>query len=79
MIDDMIYDIIYLGIGNKAEIFTKPSTAAQADFSRDTLAKALYSRLFDWLVHKINESIRKDGHQGIQIGVLVSTGTCPMT
>ena len=61
---------IQTGIGAKAEKFTKPQTASGADFSRDTLAKAIYTRLFDYLVGKINASIRKDNFQGIQIGVL---------
>ena len=42
----------------------------QAAFSRDTLAKALYSRMFDYLVLRINESIKKPNFQGIMIGVL---------
>jgi myosin-1 len=61
---------IQTGVGAKAERFTKPQTSAQSDFSRDTLAKAIYTKLFDWLVMKINLSIQKDGFQGIQIGVL---------
>ncbi|KAK7345799.1 hypothetical protein VNO77_16410 [Canavalia gladiata] len=38
--------------------------------SRDGLAKALYSRLFDWLVHKINISIGQDPSSKCLIGVL---------
>ncbi len=36
----------------------------------DTLAKALYSKMFDYLVARINASIRKEDHQGVQLGVL---------
>ncbi|CAA0823240.1 Myosin-11 [Striga hermonthica] len=38
--------------------------------SRDGLAKTIYSRLFDWLVDKINSSIGQDPHSKCLIGVL---------
>ena len=48
----------------------KPLDAAAAANSRDSLAKTLYSRLFDWLVAKINESIGQDAESQTFIGVL---------
>ncbi|XP_019056780.1 PREDICTED: myosin-16 isoform X2 [Tarenaya hassleriana] len=41
-----------------------------AAISRDGLAKTIYSRLFDWLVDKINVSIGQDPHSRRLIGVL---------
>ncbi|KAK4492484.1 hypothetical protein RD792_003293 [Penstemon davidsonii] len=38
--------------------------------SRDGLAKTMYSRLFDWLVDKINNSIGQDPNSKCLIGVL---------
>ncbi|KAL2323471.1 hypothetical protein Fmac_027850 [Flemingia macrophylla] len=38
--------------------------------SRDGLAKTLYARLFDWLVHKINNSIGQDVNSKCLIGIL---------
>lgn len=58
------------GGANKQETFKKGVNAADAAFSRDTLAKALYSRLFDWLVSKINASIAKPNFTGVRIGIL---------
>ncbi|CAI5468190.1 unnamed protein product [Closterium sp. Yama58-4] len=43
---------------------------AAAVISRDTLAKTIYSKLFDWLVHKVNVSIGQDPHAKSIIGVL---------
>ncbi|CDY31978.1 BnaA07g00170D [Brassica napus] len=44
-----------------------PESAA---FSRDALAKFVYSRLFDWIVNKINNSIGQDPDSKNMIGVL---------
>ncbi|KAJ9563359.1 hypothetical protein OSB04_008519 [Centaurea solstitialis] len=49
---------------------TKPLDPASAALSRDALAKTVYSRLFDWLVDKINNSIGQDPTAKSIIGVL---------
>ena len=38
--------------------------------NRDSLSKTIYSRLFDWLVDRINSSIGQDPHATSLIGVL---------
>jgi myosin-1 len=61
---------IQTGTGKKTEVFSKPNNKVNAELTRDTLAKALYSRMFDWIVEKVNLSIRKPDHAGTLIGVL---------
>lgn len=52
------------------EIITRTLDPASAIVSRDGFAKTLYSRLFDWLVEKINVSIGQDPNSKSLIGVL---------
>ncbi|MBA0801142.1 hypothetical protein Gohar_011525, partial [Gossypium harknessii] len=52
------------------ESITKSLDPVSAALSRDALAKIVYSKLFDWLVDKINVSISQDPESKSLIGVL---------
>jgi myosin-1 len=56
--------------GAKNEIFKKPCRREEAEFNRDTLAKAMYSKVFDYLVNKINLSILPPQGESNIIGIL---------
>ncbi|CAE7225641.1 rtcb [Symbiodinium sp. CCMP2592] len=45
------------------KIIHMPQDAASASFTRHSMAKVIYTRLFDWLVWRINESICNKGSQ----------------
>ncbi|KAE8665603.1 Myosin-10 [Hibiscus syriacus] len=52
------------------ETITKALDPDAAALSRDALAKIVYSKLFDWLVEKINVAIGQDMNSKFLIGVL---------
>ncbi|KAF3791934.1 Myosin-8 [Nymphaea thermarum] len=57
-------------IVTRDETITKSLDPNAATLTRDALAKVVYSRLFDWIVNKINCSIGQDPNSKCLIGVL---------
>jgi myosin-1 len=45
------------GIGKRTSNYEVPLNVEQARNTRDALAKALYSRMFDWIVQAVNNAM----------------------
>ena len=58
-------------MGDKAETYNVPSNVIQAYAARDSLAKTIYSRIFDYIVEKTNAALgRYQMQYSVVIGVL---------
>jgi myosin-1 len=54
----------------RASVFKCPQNLEGAVYSRDALAKELYSRLFDFIVHTVNAAMRKEMGTSVTVGIL---------
>uniref|UniRef100_A0A3B3SF68 non-specific serine/threonine protein kinase n=1 Tax=Paramormyrops kingsleyae TaxID=1676925 RepID=A0A3B3SF68_9TELE len=59
----------------RGETIVRPNTAEKAGEVRDAMGKALYGRLFSWIVNRINSLLKPDGQlseeeKGLNIGIL---------
>lgn len=52
------------------EVIESPANVAQATSTRDALAKAIYNNLFDWIVERINQSLKARQATNNSIGIL---------
>jgi myosin-5 len=71
-VDLLIHTITVRKIIAHNEVYEKKLTPEQASDARDALAKAIYGRLFDWIVTTTNRSIKVDPSVDLRadIGVL---------
>ncbi|GAM82151.1 hypothetical protein ANO11243_001300 [Dothideomycetidae sp. 11243] len=56
--------------GRRGSVYDVPLNPAQAMSVRDALAKAIYYNMFDWIVQRVNQSLRARGQVAYSIGIL---------
>ncbi|KAK8864643.1 myosin-1 [Kwoniella newhampshirensis] len=56
--------------GRRGSVYEVPLNVAQASSGRDALAKALYNNLFEWIVSRVNVSMKPQSASEYVIGVL---------
>jgi myosin-1 len=57
--------------GRRGSVYDVPLNPAQATSGRDALAKAIYNNLFEWIVSRINVSMKPRAASAHIIGILV--------
>lgn len=59
------------GRSARVSTYSSPHTAESAEYARDALAKAMYSRLFDWVVGSVNKAMGwRSGEGTINLSLL---------
>lgn len=56
--------------GRRGSVYDVPLNPVQATAVRDALSKALYFNLFDWIVTRVNQSLKARGTVANNIGIL---------
>lgn len=57
--------------GRRGSVYDVPLNPSQASSGRDALAKAIYNNLFEWIVSRVNVSMKTRSAYSRVIGILV--------
>jgi myosin-1 len=57
--------------GRRGSIYDVPLNPTQATAGRDALAKAIYNNLFEWIVSRVNTSMKTRSAHAHVVGILV--------
>jgi len=69
LLESINHKTVQMG-GKRASIVKVPQNADQATQIRDALAKEMYSRIFDFVISKVNYAMRAQGCPGNTLGIL---------
>ena len=64
--------------GRRGSVYDVPLNPAQANSGRDALAKAIYNNLFEWIVSRVNVSLKTRSAYSRIVGILVSATQFPV-
>lgn len=68
--EDLWKVIMTRDVVTREETYTVRRNVQAAGYARDAIAKALYSRMFDWVIKQVNSSLGNDPNPLPYIGVL---------